>query len=272
MDPNDTTPENAAPRRTAGTTPRFRDRLGDRQEGAQGWLTRFANRTPTGLKNVLGLERVLAVVGVLAPILMVAFDNRTASVYNWSFRGSISAYNDMGEPQWYFLPLGAAVVALLLNGVVKQQNLYNVALAVLLLGVLIFDRDGTSRWPHGIFAAAFFLGNAAVMFFFSRGKMAVLGLGKSESKVSSASRIGSWITLAVLVGVAVLYLPRKVLELLPGDVSAPWRIDVFWAECASLVAISAHFWLHQRDGQGGYTAFARKDRWGQRVVAEQAET
>ena len=156
------------------------------------------------LKGYARLERVLALFCVASPLLMIWAD--TGPV-----RDSISAYYSMTQPQWFYFPLTAASMLFLVNGFVKQQNFYNAWLGVMLTGVVMLNHQDF-RFPHGAFAAGFFLGNAAVMAFFSRG-------------VSARFRV------MVLVGVVVVFLMWKPLGL----------VNLLVAEWISLALIAAHF-------------------------------
>jgi hypothetical protein len=156
------------------------------------------------LKQYARLERVLALFCVASPLLMIWAD--TGPV-----RDSISAYYSMTSNQWFYFPLTAASMLFLVNGFVKVQNYYNAWLGIMLAGVVLLNHHDF-RFPHGAFAAGFFLGNAAVMAFFSRG-------------VQTRFRI------MVLVGVALVFVMWKPLGI----------ISLFVAEWVSLTLIAAHF-------------------------------
>lgn len=107
------------------------------------------------------LERVLAVFCLFIPLLLIAFDS-------WSIRESISDYYDIGQNQVFYVPLTIAAMLFIVNGTVKEQHRYNTYLGVALAAVLLFNQDD-ARWVHVASAVAFFAGNAAVIYFFSRG-------------------------------------------------------------------------------------------------------
>ncbi|MCI0426182.1 MAG: hypothetical protein L0Z49_10155 [Actinobacteria bacterium] len=156
------------------------------------------------LRRYARLERVLALFCVASPLLMIWADAG-------GVRDSISAYYSMTANQWFYFPLTAASMLFLVNGFVKQESYYNAWLGVMLTGVVLLNHQDF-RIPHGVFAAAFFLGNAAVIAFFSRG-------------VKSGFRI------AVLVGVVMVFLMWWPLGI----------ISLFVAEWISLALIAAHF-------------------------------
>jgi hypothetical protein len=156
------------------------------------------------LKGYARLERVLALFCVASPLLMIWADS-------WAVRDSISAYYSMTSNQWFYFPLTAASMLFLVNGFVKQESYYNAWLGIMLTGVVLLNHQDF-RVPHGVFAAGFFLGNAAVMAFFSRG-------------VKQRFRI------MVLIGVLVVFLMWKPLGI----------VSLFVAEWISLTLIAAHF-------------------------------
>lgn len=105
------------------------------------------------------LERVLAGICALTPLLLLAAE-RTP------IRESISAYYNIAQNQWFYVPLTMAAMLFVVNGVVKNKQLYNTYLGAMLGGVLLFNHHDFSV-VHIVFAAAFFVGNAVVILFFS---------------------------------------------------------------------------------------------------------
>ena len=157
------------------------------------------------LKDYAKLERVLALMCAASPLLMLSFEA-------FSFRDSISAYYSMDQNQIFYVPLTAASMLFLVNGFVKRQHWYNAWLGVLLAGVILFNHQDWTV-PHSVFAFAFFLGNAAVIAFYSRNvpvgvrRIIILGI------------------LLVLAGLALRFY------------------SLFWAEWISLLFIAAHYML-----------------------------
>lgn len=161
------------------------------------------------LRHFVRLERVLAAVLVLTPLLLVAADSGPETV-----RGSISSYHDVAHPEAYFLPLAVAAMLFVVNGVLKSGHWYNSVLGTSLFVLLAFDHDGTSRDLHLVGAAGFFVGNVAVMALASR--------GKNPAQVVSLAT-----TVLAVVGLCAL---------------TDW-FTVFWAEWVSLTVIAAHYIL-----------------------------
>jgi hypothetical protein len=163
-------------------------------------VSKFAN----GIKRLAKLERVLAVVCISIPILLFVFDD-------YRIRESISAYYDMHKAQVFYFPLSVAAMLFVVNGVVKQKNLYNIYLGLMLAGIILFNHIEASLL-HNTFAAAFFGGNALVMLFFS---------SKKETWFKSA-----------LVFVIVLSMA--------GCCFFHW-FTLFWAEWISFAIIAIHY-------------------------------
>lgn len=163
------------------------------------------------LARLATLEQVLAGVCTLIPVALIVFDD-------FNVRGSISAYYKMVENQWFYVPLAAAALLFIVNGVVKKARFYNWMLGVALLVVLMFDHEGDSAVAHFAAATIFFVGNAAVMLFYA------------ETDIERRLR---W-PLVATVAVAML---------------AWWLVDwftLFWAEWLSLLVIATHFLLTSR--------------------------
>jgi hypothetical protein len=107
-----------------------------------------------GLAALVRFEVVLTVVCACTPFILILGDGGHV-------RPNISAYYAMAHAQFFYVPLTVAAMLFVVNGVVKAQHWYNVALGVALTGVVLFDTVDTPV-IHEICAAAFFLGNAVV--------------------------------------------------------------------------------------------------------------
>jgi hypothetical protein len=164
------------------------------------------------LAKWLALERFLAATCAITPFLLVIFDGGEV-------RESISAYYAMGENQVFYFFLTIASMLFVSNGVLKDGHWYNVALGVLLAGVVLFNTDD-HQIVHKLFAIAFFAGNAVTILLFSRGSW-IKGGDQRRFKL---------VFVAVVVLAVVLWQPFEVITL-------------FWAEWLSLVAIAIHFLL-----------------------------
>lgn len=164
------------------------------------------------LADFARFERVLAAVCLLTPLVLIGLDG-------WSARESISAYYNIGDSQWFYFLLTAAVMLFVVNAFVREQHFYNLALGFGLALIVLFNYQDhvVLHWAGVI---VFFVGNAVVIAFFSRGpglrvKLAFLGV----------------------MGISVLAL------LLPG-----WTL--LWTEWFSMGAIAAHFFLDSLPGIG----------------------
>ena len=73
-------------------------------------------------------------------------------------------------PEAFYVPLTVAAMLFVVNGVLKEGHWYNWVVGVLLALLVVFDHDGASRYPHFIGAIGFFVGNVAVMIWFSKHK------------------------------------------------------------------------------------------------------
>ncbi len=173
-------------------------------------MTEQMRRVAHDLAGYARLERVLAAVCALTPLVLITVDSGP-------IRASISAYYDMDQNQWYYFLLTVAAMLFMVNGVIKNQNAYNTVLGVLLAGVILFNQDDVT-WLHVAFAGAFFIGNALVIAFFSRG-----------STPLRASLIG---VLLVALGAFVIF-----------D-----AVTLFWLEWASLLVIAVHYILDSLAG------------------------
>lgn len=163
-------------------------------------------KLPRGLRDFAQLERILGALLAFAPLLLVLVDS--------DIRGSISAYHDVDRPWAFYVPLTVGAMLFAVNGIVRDAHAYNTWLGVALFGVILFDHDGATQWPHAFFAIAFFVGNFVVMWFYSADKPQLVKL-----------LLGSGIAGSV----AMLLLNRET--------------GLFWAEWMSLVIVAAHYIL-----------------------------
>lgn len=167
-------------------------------------VQRFKNNPAVQrIKRYAKLERLLACVCGVIPILFIIFDD-------FSIRDSISAYYSMKSNQVYYYFLTVAAMMFIVNGVIKKQRFYNTILGIMLTGVILFNHVD-AEWVHKVFAVAFFAGNALVMLFYS-------------------SMVTRKIKLYLVVVMAISLL-------------AWWLhlITIFWAEWISLVMITIHY-------------------------------
>lgn len=161
--------------------------------------------TANDLAKFAKLERNLAAVCMFIPLLLIVFDSGPV-------RNSISAYYDMTEAQFFYVPLTMAAMLFIVNGVVKDKQRYNTILGVALMAVVLFNHDDLPI-PHFIGAGIFFLGNAYVIL-----------------KYSSKEEL--WFK-KFLVAIIVVALASWGLK---------W-ITLFWAEWVSLGIIAIHYIL-----------------------------
>lgn len=164
-------------------------------------------KLPRGLRDFAQLERILGALLAFTPLLLMLVDS--------DIRGSISAYHDVDRPWAFYVPLTAGAMLFIVNGVLRDAHAYNTWLGVALLGVILFDHDGATQWPHAIFAIAFFFGNFVVMWFYSTCKPNMVKLLLGGGIAGSA---------------AILLVDRET--------------GLFWAEWMSLVVVAAHYVLH----------------------------
>ena len=161
---------------------------------------------PRGLARFARLERVLGAVLVLTPALLIVVDGGE--------RDSISAYHDVSAPAAFYVPLTVGAMLFFVNGIVRDAHFYNTLLGLALSGVILFDHDGWTEWPHIGFAAAFFGGNVLVMMFFSTNK----------SKLLKGLFVGGIAVAMALWGLTDFF-------------------TLFWAEWVSLAIVALHYIL-----------------------------
>ena len=166
-----------------------------------------AEDLPGGLRRFAGLERILASILILTPLILIWTND-------WQVRDSISAYHDVSAPAAFYFPLTAGAMLFLVNGFVRDAHVYNVLLGAALSGVVLFDHDGWTSAPHMAFAIGFFVGNVVVMLFYSTSKSRAL-------KVVFVGGIS--VALALWIGTKFFTL--------------------FWAEWVSLTIVAVHYIL-----------------------------
>ena len=174
----------------------------------------------TSITNTLGglrrFEVVLALILIFFPIALRLED---------STRDSISKYHDLNDPRWYFMPLTAAMMMFVVNGLVRREHGHNVVLGVLLFGVVFWDRVGDSRVLHLFSAGAFYVVAFIVM---------ALQLTAYLTKEEDRSKLGrQWlITLVTLVLLGAVILAVKAAS------------NTFWMEAIGLWLIALHYIWH----------------------------
>jgi hypothetical protein len=183
------------------------------------------------LRNFVQLERVLAAILVLTPLLLLRLDR------SGGIRDSISSYHDLLAPEAFYVPLSVAAMLFVVNGVLKEGHRYNWVVGVLLAVLVVFDHDGASKYAHFIGATGFFVGNVAVMIWFSKHKPPAL--------------------IAALVGTIVASVTLWLVT--------DW-FTLFWAEWVSLAIIATHYILDTIPPEYvRYTALTGRD--GVQIVA-----
>lgn len=180
---------------------------------------RTIGKAVRGVGEFARLERVLAGLCLLIPVLLIGYDA-------WTVRPSISDYYSMTESQIFYVPLTIAAMLFVVNGVIKEKHRYNTYLGVMLLGVVLFDKTDWG-WLHGTFAVAFFVGNAVVIWLYAR---------------NTPQHFRQWFVAVIVIALA-------------GWKPLGWY-SLFWAEWLSFAAIAVHYVL---DSWGGtrYMAAAR---------------
>ncbi|MCH7585381.1 MAG: hypothetical protein IH941_09530 [Acidobacteria bacterium] len=168
-----------------------------------------ANQAGEVMARWAPIERVLTFVCVFSPLVMVWIDPEP-------LRGSISAYFAMIENQWFYVPLAIAAMLFIVNGITKKCHWYNWVLGSALVGLLMFH---TGLVAHTVFASTFFVGNVAVMVWWSD--------APAEYRYGFAAVIGLIAGATLAVGVLTLW----------------------WAEFISLLIIGAHFLLDSLQGK-----------------------
>jgi len=171
---------------------------------------------PLKLVGLLRFESMLALILIAVPIALRSADDR----------GSISAYHDMADPRWFFVPLTAASMMLITNGLVRsERHGHNAALGLLLFGVIMLDHDGGSATVHFACAVAFFVLGLAFTTLMITHYMSVLS-NKSKPSVLFALIIG--LAVAGILGIVYLLFDPPT----------------FWLESVGVWIIALHFLAH----------------------------
>ena len=163
------------------------------------------------------VERFLASFLLIAPAVIWLVDDPSDP------RGSISAYHDMVEAQWFYVPLTVVAMLFVVNGLVRKAHEYNVALGGALVGLILLNHDGGTSDAHDVFTFLFFVGNVVVVLTLSEIKWSVLkpAILATMLVVWISNRatgfpsvfFAEWITMGVLAGHYVLdSLPTKRYE------------------------------------------------------------
>lgn len=171
----------------------------------------------TGLVGLLRFEGVLAAILAATPLILLAT----------GCRGSISAYHDMDEPRWFFIPFTAAALMLVTNSLVRaDQHGHNALLGALLLGVVLADHDGASKTIHFAFAGSFFVL-----------ALAFVALMVAHYRTAQTTGTTSTLRRTALVTAALIVLTLTIgsLVLQPG---------LFWLESLGVWIIAAHYVYH----------------------------
>lgn len=166
------------------------------------------NQTLDAITRFAKLERVLAVVCLMTPLLLIASDDGVQPI-----RESISHYFSMKQNQLYYFPLTMLAMLFIVNGVVKEKSRYNTLLGTALAGVILLNREAFPAL-HKVFAVLFFGGNGAVILLFT-------------------SKKERWFKVTLVGVIAFTMIAHFVLG---------W-ISLFWAEWISFGVIALHYIL-----------------------------
>lgn len=194
------------------------------------------------LRGLLRLEWFLSGFCILMPMMMLIADEGWPvvdwSLLSWPVRPSISAYYDMVQNQWFYFPMTVAAMLFIVNGAVKRQHWYNLALGLAVCGIVLFNLKD-ARLLHFVSAVAFFAGNVVVMAFCSQGR-------------------SWWFKATFIAGIVASMVAWQL----------GW-LSLFWAEWVSLSIIAVHYILASSAGFSAYQAIPPRTR---AVVAEESPT
>ena len=169
--------------------------------------------------RLIGLVRFESALALVLAVVPVAL--RLAET-----RGSISVYHDMADPRWFFVPLSAAAMMLVGNGLVRHESHgYNATLGLLLIGVVLFDHDDGSAIPHFVCAASFFV-------------LSLLYVALLVPHYVRTLRGAAGPSLLVAVGTAVLIVAALAAAAVVGDE------PTFWLEAVGVWIIATHYVYH----------------------------
>jgi hypothetical protein len=141
-------------------------------------------------------------------------------------RPSISAYHDMADPRWFFVPLTAASMMLITNGLVRnERHGHNATLGLLLLGVIMFDNQGDSAGPHLVFTVGFFVLGLVFTVLMVTHYVTVLAHRRRPSVILFV--VNALVVGALLALAALLFEP-----------------STFWLESVAVWIIALHFLTH----------------------------
>ena len=182
------------------------------------WLTKIFSNFASPIKRVSTAERWLAVFLIFFPVFLIWLQG-------WPDlpsgpMDSISAYHEMNNENnlvAFYFPLTAAAMMMVVNGLVKRSNWYNILLGGALAGVVIFNHNDFPAL-HGICAITFFVGNVFVVYLADTG---VFKTNKGES----------FFDYGLILTIIVSLLLFKPLHI----------INLFYLEWISLALISLHF-------------------------------
>lgn len=173
-----------------------------------------------GLTRLATLEQILASICVLIPAGLLLFSGEV--------RDSISAYYDMNNSEWFYVPITTAALLFVVNGVVKRAHPYNWMLGLALLLVLLFDHENATSSIHYVGAVLFFAGNAIVMLLFAD---------------TDLERRLRWPLVGVITAAMLAW---GVFD---------W-FTLFFAEWLSLSVIALHFFINSAQGRNSSRALA----------------
>jgi hypothetical protein len=183
--------------------------------------TEATRRALRNLSRFGRLERVLAAVCALTPVLLLWADDLSG------IRDSISDYYSMEEIQLFFVPLTMAAMLFVVNGVVKEKQLYNTYLGAMLGGLLLFNNVAFPK-IHLLFTAAFFAGNVAVILTFSsiKDRNFKIGLVAFIVLAMLGWKFFAWFTLfwAEWVSLGIIALHYIIESTVDGETTQPQRL------------------------------------------------
>lgn len=203
-------------------------------------IRRFFEWEP--LRRLKRVERIAVTFVAASPLAMAIVDNmsRCASIPRGKdthnaecqtdfFRGSISAYYNMINYQWFYVPLMVGALLFAMNGLLRRGHWWNVVIGLSLVGVLLFDKHDQSKPLHSFFTALLFVANIAVFL------LAHWHRTKHDPKRDTG--VSRWRTreMKFRLGLTAAIAAALVAERVD-------KITFFWAEWVALGAVCVHFW------------------------------